>query len=158
MRASAQTRHGVRLRPGTAGDATLLFEWLNRPDSLVASLDTSAPVTWADHKGWVDTRLADSHTRIWIVERDATPVGSIRLQDKGVGPEIAIYIDAAARSTGVAGTALGLALDEAHSVWPGREAIARVRPDNDASRQLFERTGFTLRDRADDHLIYTHSL
>lgn len=158
MSAPARTQPAMRLRPVTAEDAALLFVWLNRPDSLAASLDTSAPVAWDVHKGWFDARLADPRTRIWIVERDAAPVGGIRLQDKGDGPEIAIYIDAPARGAGVAGAALGLALDEAHSVWPGSEAIARVRPDNAASRRLFERAGFALRHRADDQLIYRRTL
>ena len=156
--APAQTRTAIRLRPVTAEDAALLFDWLNRPDSLAASLDTSAPVAWDVHKGWFDARLADPQTRIWIVERDAATVGGIRLQDKGDGPEIAIYIDAAARGAGAAAAALGLALDEAHSVWPGSEVIARVRPDNATSRRLFEHAGFTLRHQGDDHLIYLRTL
>ena len=120
--------------------------------------DTSAPVAWDSHKGWFETRLADPHTRIWIVERDAIAVGAVRLQDKGDGPEVAIYIDAPARGAGIAGAALSLALDEAHSVWPGREAIARVRSDNIASRRLFEGAGFALRHQAEDHLVYLRAL
>lgn len=158
MSASARTRSAIRLRPTADGDAALLFAWLNRPDSLAASLDTSAPVAWDSHKGWFETRLADPHTRIWIVERDAIAVGAVRLQDKGDGPEVAIYIDAPARGAGIAGAALSLALDEAHSVWPGREAIARVRSDNIASRRLFEGAGFALRHQAEDHLVYLRAL
>lgn len=158
MPAQARTRPAIRLRPVTTEDAALLFAWLNRPDSLAASLDTGAPVAWDVHKGWIEARLADPRTCIWIAERDAIAVGGIRLQDKGDGPEIAIYIDAPARGEGIAGAALGLALDEAHSVWPSSEAIARVRPENAASRRLFERAGFALRHQSDDHLIYGRTL
>lgn len=158
MLAPARTQPAIRLRPVTAEDGALLFAWLNQPDSLVASLDTSAPVAWDVHKDWFDARLADPSTRIWVVERDATPVGAIRLQDKGDGPEIAIYIDAPTRGAGIAGAALGLALDEARSVWPSSEAIARVRPDNAASRCLFERAGFSQRCQADDQLTYMRTL
>jgi UDP-2,4-diacetamido-2,4,6-trideoxy-beta-L-altropyranose hydrolase len=158
MLAPARTQPAIRLRLVMAEDAALLFAWLNQPDSLAASLDTSAPVAWDVHKDWFDARLADPSTRIWIVERYATPVGGVRLQDKGDGPEIAIYIDAPTRGAGIAGAALGLAFDEAHSVWPGSEVIARVRPDNAASGRLFERAGFVLRHRADDQLIYMRTL
>ena len=82
----------------------------------------------------------------------------MRLQDKGDGPEVAIYIGAPVRGAGVAASALGLALDEAQFVWPGSEVIARVRPDNAASRRLFERAGFAQRNRADDQLIYVFTL
>jgi UDP-2,4-diacetamido-2,4,6-trideoxy-beta-L-altropyranose hydrolase len=158
MSAQARTRPAIRLRPVTAEDAALLFAWLNRSDSLAASLDTGTPVAWDVHKGWFDARLADPRTRIWIVERDTAAVGGIRLQDKGDGPEIAIYIDAPARGAGIAAAALGLALDEAHSVWPSSAAIARVRPENAASQRLFERAGFALRHQGDDHLIYRRTL
>jgi len=156
--APAQVRAALRLRPVVAEDGALLFEWLNRPDSLAASLETSSPVPREAHKIWCDARLADPRTRIWIVERNAAPVGSVRLQDKGDGPEVAIYIDAAARGAGVASIALGLALDEARTVWPGSEAIARIRPDNAASQRLFERTGFTLRRQTEKQLIYRRAL
>jgi UDP-2,4-diacetamido-2,4,6-trideoxy-beta-L-altropyranose hydrolase len=158
MSAPASARPVIDLRPVKAGDAALLFAWLNSPDSLAASLDTNAPVARDVHDGWFEARLADPHTRIWIVERDGEAVGSVRFQDKGDGPEVAIYIDESARDAGVAGTALGLALDEAHAVWPGREAIARVRPDNAASQRLFGRAGFAQQQRAQDHLVYTRAL
>lgn len=158
MSAPAGARLAIRLRPMTAGDAALLFAWVNSPDSLAASLDTQAPVARDVHEDWVATRLADPLTRIWIVEQDDAPVGSIRFQDKGDGPEVAIYIDAPARDAGIAGAALGLALDAARVVWPGAQAIARVRPDNVASQRLFGRAGFALQRQASDHLIYTRAL
>lgn len=158
MSAPAPTRTAIRLRPVMAEDAALLFAWVNSPDSLAASLDTHAPVTRDVHEDWFEARLADPLTRIWIIERHGDPVGSVRIQDKGDGPEVAIYIDTPARGAGIAGTALGLALDEAHTVWPGSEAIARVRTDNTASQRLFAGAGFVLLQRADDHLIYTRVL
>jgi RimJ/RimL family protein N-acetyltransferase len=158
MTAPAQARSSVRLRPANAGDAALLFEWLNRPDSLAASLDTAAPVAWQDHERWLTARLADPGTRLWIVERDGAPVGQVRLQDKGDGPEVAIYIDPAARGGGIAGAALDHALGEGALAWPGATAIARVRLDNARSQRLFERAGFVKKARADDHRVLVRSL
>ena len=158
MSAPANAWLAIRLRPVTAADAALLFAWVNSPDSLAASLDTHEPVAREKHEGWFAARLADPNTRIWIVEQDSAPVGSVRFQDKGDGPEVAIYIEASAREAGIAGSALGLALEEARGVWPGREAIARVRPDNAASQRLFECAGFVQQRQVSDHLIYTNAL
>lgn len=158
MTAPASAETSAVLRPVRAEDSGLLFAWVNSPASLAASLDTNASITRDAHEGWFAARLADPHTRIWIVERDGAPVGSVRFQDKGDGPEVAIYIDASARDVGVAGSALGLALDEARAVWPGRDAIARVRPDNAASQRVFGRAGFAVQKQAHDHLIYTRAL
>jgi UDP-2,4-diacetamido-2,4,6-trideoxy-beta-L-altropyranose hydrolase len=158
MPAPADDRTALRLRPATTDDAALLFDWFNRPDSLAASLETTGPVAWDNHRGWLATRLADPRTCLCIIERDGAPIGQVRLQDKGAGPEIGIYIDAGARGAGIADAALAQVLAEARAAWPGGEVIARVRLDNERSQRLFVRAGFAERARAADHLVFVRAL
>jgi len=143
----------VALRPATAVDSGLLFDWVNRPDSLAVSLKTGGPVGRDNHEAWFAARLADPDTGIWIAERDDVPVGQVRLQRRGVALEVSIYVDGAARGEGAAARMLDLARAEAGKRWPGVPLLARVKPDNAASRRLFTRAGYGRMVVARDHII-----
>jgi RimJ/RimL family protein N-acetyltransferase len=156
--AAAPHHDDVRLRPATAGDAGLLFDWLNAPDSIAASLDTRVPVAWDSHCRWLAERLADPAAQVWIVEVDGRTAGQVRLQDKGDGPEVALYVVGWVRGRGIAQAALADALAAGSHAWPGARAIARVRHDNPASRRLFERCGFTVFRTAADHDVLVRPL
>ena len=153
-----QSATSCRLRPAGPEDAAQFYVWVNRPDSVASSLTTREAVSWEEHRDWFTARLSDSRSRIFIVHVDTTPVGQVRLQDKGEGPEVAIYIEAPWRNRGIATNALEAALREARFRWPGAFAIARVRNDNTRSQLLFERSGFVAAAIAADHIVYRRFL
>jgi len=143
----------VTLRPVSAADCGLLFDWVSRLDSLANSLRTSAPVTRAEHEAWFAARLADADTSIWIAERERKPVGQVRLQRRGATLEVSIYVDGAARGAGTATRMLDLARAEASKRWPGLGLVARIKPDNAASRRLFTRAGYGRMVVERDHIV-----
>ena len=145
----------MTLRAADITDAAVLFEWVNQSDSRKASLKSQDPVSWGDHCAWLAARLADPGARIWIIEVSGRAAGQIRFQDKGGGPEIAIYVEPEFRRAGIAVSALTAALDRARLIWPGRNAIARVRLENAMSRRLFERAQFSPQDCDGETLIFT---
>jgi RimJ/RimL family protein N-acetyltransferase len=146
--------NACQIRRAGRDDARLLFDWVNRPDSRAASLLAQRPVAWDEHCRWLDERMADPASRLWIVEVDGRPVGQVRLQDRGRGPEVALFVEERARGRGIATAALALALEEARGTWARAYAVAKVRLDNVASRRLFERAGFRLADTAADHWVF----
>ncbi len=134
----------VRLREAGAADGALLFEWVNRPDSLANKERTEGPIPRADHECWFAKRLSDPATRMWIVEADSQPVGQVRLQyDAGVA-EVDIYIAAERRGQGHARAALRDAIRDFRRSEPDTPVVARVLADNAASRALFESLGFAV--------------
>lgn len=143
----------VTLRPAAAADCDLLFGWVNRPDSLAASLKTSAPVPRATHEAWLAARLADRETGLWIAERAGAPVGQVRLQKKGHALEVSIFVEPGARGAGTATRMLDLARAEAAMRWPGLGLVARIKPDNAASRRLFVRAGYGRMVVERDHIV-----
>jgi UDP-2,4-diacetamido-2,4,6-trideoxy-beta-L-altropyranose hydrolase len=147
-----------RLRPAEPEDAAQLYVWVNRPDSIASSLTTKEAVSWEEHQRWFAARLSDPRSILFVVEVEGTPVGQLRLQDKGEGPEVAIYIAPPWRNSGIATNALEAGLREARSRWPGALAIARVRRDNARSQRLFERSGFVPAAIAPDHIVYRRLL
>ena len=143
----------VSLRPARAVDSGLLFDWVIRPDSLAGSLETAAPVLRAEHEAWFAARLTDADTSIWIAEREREPVGQVRLQRRGATLEVSIYVDGRARGTGTATRMLDLARAEAAKRWPGIGLVARIKPDNAASRRLFTRAGYGRMVVERDHVV-----
>jgi len=143
----------VTLRPARAADSGLLLEWANRPDSLAASLKTAAPIARETHEAWFAARLGDADTGIWIAECNGAPMGQVRLQKRVGALEVSIYVDGAARGAGIAARMLDLVRLEAAKRWPGVPLLARIKPENAASRRLFVRTGFGRMVLERDHVV-----
>jgi len=97
-------RPTVVLRKATLDDAVLLFKWRNDPSSRTNFFDTKK-IVFGEHVKWVQLVLDDHSRHLFIVERQGTPVGTIRLdpykdgyilswttapeaRDKGVGKEM----------------------------------------------------------------------
>lgn len=139
------TRSGSRkliVRPADAGDGRLLFDWVNRPDSLAYMLRTEGPVAWADHQRWFEARLGDDGSAIWIGELDQRPAGQVRLQRSARGLVVSIYVDPGSRRRGVASGLLRHAEAQAAIRWPGVPIVADVQHGNDASGALFLAAGY----------------
>lgn len=131
------------LRPLNSMDVDLLFEWVNRPDSLVAKALTKGPIDRATHDSWFARRLADAETRIRVIEVDGNPIGQVRLQRDPDGIfAIDVYLDAAHRGSGFAAWAIEQAIRELAQDAPGTWIRALVRVENQSSARLFQRTGF----------------
>lgn len=148
------TEASIVLRPAAPSDVSLLFDWVNRPDSLSNKLQTQAPITPARHRAWFAERLADPDSAIWIAERDGEPLGQVRLQRKGGGLEVDIYIAAQARRGRLGGLALAQAARLAAVRWPGVPLLARVKPANRASHRLFLGCGYTVVADRPDQVVY----
>ena len=146
----------MKLRPAAIADRDLLYDWVNRPDSLDNKLRTREPIDLATHGAWLHARLSDPDTRISIVMETNEPIGQVRLQRGGCGCEVDIYIVARARGRGVGRRALQAHV-EATAAWrSGSPLIARVRSDNLASRRLFSAMGFHIHKQFDDHVVYRY--
>ncbi len=130
----------MRLRPATLDDARRLFEWRNDPVTRAMSVHRD-PVAWDDHLAWLEASLANPLRRILIAE-DGVPLGTVRL-DRDIRTEVSITLAPSARGHGRAAPILRLATE-------GRGPfIARIRPDNPASRRAFEAAGFAFTHHAD---------
>ena len=134
----------IRLRSARAEDAQRLHEWVNSPDSLAGKHATDRPIPWEHHRQWLEERLIDSASAVWIVECEGEAVGQLRVQDKDLGLEVDIYVIPSSRRAGVARRALELGAEAARERWPGRPLVALVLPDNTASRALFLAAGYGL--------------
>lgn len=146
-------RAAVSLRPATTADAALLHGWVNRPDSLANKLATADAIPRDAHETWLAAKLDSEDAAIWIGEINGDPVGQVRLERRGDGLEVDIYVDGAARGQGAGIAMLEAARTEAAARWPGVPLLARIKPENMASRRLFTRAGYGSMTVAPDHVI-----
>lgn len=142
------------LRPAEPQDADLLYDWVNQPDSLAAKLQTTEPVQLDVHQKWFETRLGSESCRIFLIHLNNEPVGQVRLEDRGDGYEVDIYIIPAARGAGIASAAIAQARDALCKTRPGAELVAKVKAENTASQALFNGLGFTVTDRNEGCLTF----
>ncbi len=143
----------MKVRAVICEDAERLFAWLNAPDRQAASLATNAPVAWADHLAWLEARLDDPCSALWMAEIDDKPVGQARLQWVEPGLEVSLYVAPEARRQGVGRALLNHAARAGARLWPGRALRAKVRPENADSLALFHRAGYREIARPPDHVL-----
>jgi UDP-2,4-diacetamido-2,4,6-trideoxy-beta-L-altropyranose hydrolase len=145
----------VALRRAGATDSDLVFQWVNLADSLAGKLQTQRPIAREEHERWFAARLADPDTFLWIIEAKSKPVGQLRLINRGGVYEIDIYVEADARRTGVAHTALRLGMAELAKLREGQTTFrALVKRSNVASQRFFEREGFARFDQHAGYMVY----
>lgn len=123
----------MRLRKATMDDAERLFHWRNDPVTRAASINRD-PVAWHDHLAWLEASLTNPLREILIAE-DGVPLGTVRL-DKDLRTEVSITLAPAARGHGQATSLIALATQTKGPF------VARIRPDNPASRRAFQKAGF----------------
>lgn len=121
------------------------------------ALRTRAPIAWADHLAWLEARLEDPGSLLWIAEDGDAPVGQVRLQWDELGLEVSLYVASDARRRGVGRALLDHAARATARRWPGRALIARVRHDNAPSLALFRQAGYVEAAREVSHVVLRHA-
>jgi RimJ/RimL family protein N-acetyltransferase len=131
-------------RPVSFDDAELLFDWVNRSDSLAGKLRTTEAISIAQHRKWLNQRLSDPLSRIWIAVGAGLPVGQVRLEGNRQSKdlEVDIFVLPEARGRHVALSLLSHAASSAARQWPSYRLRATVRRNNMNSQLLFERAGY----------------
>jgi RimJ/RimL family protein N-acetyltransferase len=136
----------LHLRAAQATDAELLWAWANDPVTRASSFDPD-PIPWPDHERWLDSRLADPASPLFVAEGlGGAPVGLVRFDVSEDGPEIGVTVAPEARGAGVAAPlvlagCLRMASEGAATVH------AHIRPDNEGSLAAFRAAGFEGGDR-----------
>ena len=129
-------------RKAKSKDIDILFNWVNKKDSLNVKIENKNKIVYEKHKVWFIDRLKDINSYIWIIENLAKkPIGQIRFQKKNDSYfDIDIYFIESERSKGVAFKALELCTNDFHKI-PLR---AIVKNNNIISYNFFIKSGFLL--------------
>ena len=85
--------------------------------------------------------------------RDGEPIGQVRLEQRGDALEVDIFVAAKSRGRRVALAMLDAVQVKAAAQWPNLDLLARVKPENWASRHLFAKAGYGKTLVESDHLV-----
>ena len=131
----------ISLRPATAADAKLIFEWRNDP--VIVRLGSSQrEVTWTEHEEWFSQSIT-SKRRIFIVERDGVPIGQVRF-DLVESSEcvISAYLLTEFTGRGWGVEAMRSGCEMIFEIWPIQSVSACVRAENKAVQSALAKVGF----------------
>lgn len=136
----------VKLIPVTESDLELLLAWAHIPDiwEYMPSSRRNETLKWEDHLAWFHQRerlLGRRHD--WIIRHDDRSIGAIHIDNTRYDiPEIGLYIgDKNLWGKGLGKMALRMGLMLAVDLGYFR-LQAFIHPDNDASINIFLKSGF----------------
>ena len=135
----------IRLRKAEYCDKDLLFEWANDPAVRAFSFNTN-PISYDVHSEWFDRMMNDETIIQFILMDGDMPIGQIRLNINGDEAEIGYSIDSHYRGKGYGHEILRLVEETVQEEYPKIERlIAKVKPENIASKRLFESAGYDMK-------------
>lgn len=132
----------LQIRPATAADCDRMWMWRNDLRTRRSAFNTAA-IDLAAHRQWFAQTLANPARPLLLGWAGDDPVGVLRYDRQEDGWEVSTYLDPELHGLG-----LGPRLIAAGSHWlngnvdAAATIIARIRPENVASRQAFEKAGF----------------
>ena len=132
----------LRVRPATADDARLLWNWANDPEVRAVSFH-SEPIPWETHRRWFASKLQDNDCRIMVAELPgAGPVGVIRFEGEDDDAAISVSVAREFRGQGLGSETIRRGTETFLTETTTPSVRALVKPDNIVSLRAFEAAGY----------------
>lgn len=132
---------GVSLALMTGADMRILHDWQSFPATRKYARNPDVPA-WDDHVVWFKRTLNNPNSYLYKIMKDGAAAGMLRLDRRKTDArefEISILIAPEFYGQGIA----SLALDFIRKLDPAATFMAEVHVENEASRRLFLKAGFT---------------
>jgi UDP-2,4-diacetamido-2,4,6-trideoxy-beta-L-altropyranose hydrolase len=132
----------IQVRPGTYGDARMIYDWRTSPEVMGSSRSTG-PFTFEDHCAWLERVLKDPQRLLLIGLREGREAGVVRFDIDRCRAEVSIFL-----APGMMGNGLGralLAASEARLRYEHPHVThidAWVNANNPRSFRLFQHLGY----------------
>lgn len=140
-------------RHATFDDCDLIFAWASDPQTRENS-HNSKPIEYESHVLWFQKKLDSSDSWIYIILRNGSPVGLLRL-DKGKNADLIVNYSVAreSRRTGV-GKEIVRMIPQiiGNENIPCDRVVAEVLCANDASNKIFSFAGYQKQDDGNQNI------
>ena len=131
----------------------LLYQWANDEETRQNSFNSNT-ITHDEHVSWFERLMADPKRVQYILMREDTPIGQIRLELSEDVAEISYSIAPHERNKGYGQKIIELAIRTANEEYPYVTKLkGSVKPHNKASIKCFETNGFHEKYRTFERLI-----
>ncbi len=146
-----------KFRLATKDDCMLLFEWANDAKVRANSFNSSS-ISLSEHKEWFYHKLLDKNSMIYIYEKNAVPVGQIRI-DLASGEGLISYSIADKYRGKGYGTRILVDISSRVLVdfKDVSKLVGRVKFENNFSSRAFIKAGYAEK-KVDDYYIYEKML
>ncbi|MDB9971277.1 GNAT family N-acetyltransferase [Alphaproteobacteria bacterium] len=134
----------MRIRLAKKSDIWLLYNWVNKIDSIKNKLLTNKKISKIDHKVWYENSLKSKNRYIWIIENKNMAIGQLRfdINEDDKLCFIDIYIDKEHRKNNFGQKAINQAIDFISQKYTLDYIIALVLKKNIKSLNFFYSLGF----------------
>lgn len=130
------------LRKADKNDMDLLFQWANDRTVRNNSFSTKQ-IQYEEHKQWYQNLLNRTDCIQYIYMQELEAIGQVRLTINGSVAEISYSICEEKRCMGYGKTILRLLYKQVKEDFPQiKKLIAKVKPENIASRKVFTEVGY----------------
>ncbi len=130
------------LRKADKNDMDLLFQWANDRTVRNNSFSTKQ-IQYEEHKQWYQNLLNRTDCIQYIYMQELEAIGQVRLTINGSVAEISYSICEKKRCMGYGKTILRLLYKQVKEDFPQiKKLIAKVKPENIASRKVFTEVGY----------------
>lgn len=143
----------ISLRPVTFEDAELIRDWANEPGTRSASF-SEIQITPEAHNQWLNTRLHDVHTRMWVaLNAVGLPLGIVRLEGSPT-PLLSLSIQATHQGLGLGGRVLEAVCSKYFEEESHLFMDAQVKIGNTASQIIFKKANFEVVAETTDKILF----
>jgi RimJ/RimL family protein N-acetyltransferase len=137
----------LEFRLATIADADVLLKWRNDSQTRASSHDTGL-IDKKEHIEWLEASLKNNKRKIYIVEFDGTPVGTIRTDKKDGVIKLSWTVVPEARGQGI-----GKEMVKTFTSQIIGRVRAEVKVGNEASKRIAEYAGMKV-DREENGILY----
>lgn len=138
----------MKLRTAVEKDCQLLFRWANDPKVRANSFDLKG-ISWEEHQKWFKKKMDKETCRMFILEKDANPIGEIRFDKEGENWVISYSIEDKYRGMGLGKEIVKKGIEKV-----SKPILAWVKMENIASRKTFESLGFSIQEKKENSILY----
>nr|WP_319392049.1 GNAT family N-acetyltransferase [uncultured Desulfobacter sp.] len=132
----------MHLRTAHIEDARLLYDWANDLEARRMAFSCAA-IDWAAHIKWLEKKLNDANTYIYIAMEDNDPIGQIRFDViNHAEAQVDIHTKPNMRGKGVGSRIIDLGVHRFFSDSRVNTIHAVIKQENTKSRCAFKNAGF----------------
>ena len=125
-------------------DGDLLYHWRNEPSTRNAFFH-SEEISIVEHKKWLQRKLDDLSSEMYILEVHGLPVGQARLDREGNEAYISYSVSSSFRRRGYGKLLLQMIEQEVRQ--DSLVLVGKVKKDNIPSRSIFRSLGYEEKER-----------